>query len=1351
MKKKLLMLGLGLLIIVGGVIASNSSSSLLAKPEFPSGNNLDSVSLLARDTDGLFVSLVGDNNEMSGYYTVSDPNSYSKLVLTPGTNDGGSTLNSAKLVIKVGQGLKIVEYPTDITGTTKIKDYVYNYIDNTLTYWFADGLSTTDLPPMNLTVASSGLAGKEGNEYNVSAELTGKKNSGEDYFPANSDIFKITTKNVSYRKPTTDNFKFYHGASVSTSAMPGGSIEVGEFRSFDGELVAFENLILKMTAHNDAAKGKVGQLITNRTAPITFVGPQDQYSRRNRLVNTEYSSDGSQIISEAGQMDIPGGVNGFYMYYMFGKVPDDAIPGTVYEIEMSYYDGNEFVTSQIFKIQTDNVKTVAGYNDKAQEQVAPGNGFVDLTVATSLTTGGSGVSDFDLVYNVPEKLIPESFSSNTVPTNAQVFYQYSEDDTWNLLTDRLSNEAGLNGYTFSKVANKANISKIKLFTPNRNISFATQYTPAVLKYSYNDAKVGETFKFPIESASYYDVNEKKQVELAKVETKETKVVDFDSDVTVGNYLSNTISNKSYVNGETLNVISSLGVESYHPLESPYKFIILPKGLEINESTVKQLTSITIQNDYSRRFDGYNTAQIIDGNSYNLQKKLLSDGSTIYFWKKNNTMSRVNDVFFDIWKQTFDIEVKTASVGKYKILSGMGDLYSDKISSPQKSSISSLSSEIQEELANFGMTSTQSSIESKEITIDSQSYIEIKSKVKLTTEDKYKDVTDTTSLMEVVPGQAIDYQAEILNSGTTEMKDVSIIDILPYKDDTNILSSVGRDSQFRLFLTGEVKDFKKNGIVMKNQEYLIEYSTSNTPDRWNSAGQVVSGEPWGELSNTITEVQAFKLGLKESLLPGDSVILNFKLQVPADAPRSSEEIKYQAHNTIAYHSDKSTAESNWARVQTKEPGALEIAGRVFNDTSLDGQVTTNDLGFDNVKVELYRKVGNKYEFVEERTTIENETTQEKGHYVFNETLIDGGTYKVKVDFSTLIDEGYTPLQINNTFASVELDKDDPTIGWLTKDGKSEFIVGDSQLQGYAPKYELNAPVFKATGLSTTVGYQYLVGDLSKKKILPSKGMTVSLQKADGTSVKGNDNKDITAIVGNYGVADFGKIPLAVDTDYQLAYPNSRAYGLKYVNDPNKASVTYNEVDQTNITYAPTVTDTEDTLTLGFKDVDQGDAIIAKVFTTSYNVLRFGEVSESLEFGVGGILPLSVFNKRTRPEPFNLEVEDTRVVKEKEKWKVSAMIATDLQAVEDDEVVASLPGVLEYAQTKDGKTTGTPFVPGIPLVIHEETGINETDPDYTINISDGWSNTSGLVINVPAGVPKLKTYTTDITWTLTAAPY
>ena len=1267
------------------------------------------------------------------------------MTLKPGTTDTANPLYSGKLVIEIGTGLTLSQYTNDLSSSSPIKNYQYSYIDNTLTYEFKDGLSTTTLSQMNFSVNPGILASKSGSTYDIKATFTGKTISGDTYQEkiVSSPIF--TVKNVTYTPVTKDNLKFE--APISVSMMPGATREFSTRVQLTNKVpVSFSNFRIKTEALNEQSEN---HFLTDRRTPITHSGNGNTYNDRNRKVIT-WKESPSVEFSETGQYSM---VDRKDLYYSF-TVPKTAVPGSQYKYQVSYYDGEQLIQSVPITVTVSAIETKVSFKTQIQGQISPGEGFIDQTLYPTVTTAGKGVKDYQSIFKIPEELTIESFSyamdGRQYHNTTQVYYQYDSDttDKWTLLPRTSGLETGVR---FDNIPNKERIRRIKIHFFDRENS-VPMYSPYVLRYSYKNAKINDKFTIINESNTFYDNNNNIEITIPVQDVIST-VTDFKSDTPTLKDSYNDFGHfsKNFKNGETLVFRHDIESSKYVPFNAPYKFILLPPGVDLSSNVDAFLLPI-----------GNNGANYPMNNSThrvypqvtptNQSKKKLSDGSTLFFYKDKYPLVGMDSIYNYHWKSEYNFKLQTAYLGNHEVLIGTGSAVSDNYTNTGKVSLSDkekgVSEEIRDYLTSQGVTSTQYVPYRNTIKVVEDNDLEIYSKVKLTTDDTYINVTDPSSLMEMVPGQAADYQVEIKNTGTTDMKNVSVMDILPYKNDTEILTNVSRDSAFRLFLTGEIKDVTKNGEKLAQSDYDLFYSKSKTPERWNKNGQVVAGDPWGSLPEKITDVQAFKIDLKKSLVPGDSIVLNFKLQVPADAPRSSDTQKYLAYNTIAYNSDKKTAESNRVRVQTKEPGALKISGRVFDDLSVDGLVGTDEPGFDSQTVMLYKKVGTNYQKVDERQTTENEGLS--GFYTFNNELENGETYKIAIDLTELIEEGYTPSQIESQYASIVIDKTDKTIGWLVKNGQNEFIVSDKAIAGHALIYELNAPFYKATEVSAKILYEYSDGTPSNRKKLPSKGMELGLQKNDGTPVKDDKGNPVTAKVTEDGTVNFGKLPLATNTDYELIYPNSRAYKLTYKNEKNKAQVTYDKVVQSSAVFTKTVSDKGETAKFSFSGITPGSSINAIVFTTSYDVLRFGVVSETLTFGENGKLPLSVFNTQTSPNPFKLEVEDSRIVKEP-KWKVTATIATDLQALENNKVVSKLPGALEYVQTKDGVTTAKTLTPGVPVAIKEVTGIKEDDADNVINIPDAWTNKSGIVLNIPSGIPELKTYSTDILWTLTQGPY
>lgn len=1305
--------------------------------------------------------------------TLNGYTDYADLQIIPKTNDIANPLYNGKLVLKIGTGLKLTNYP--VVGES-IKNYQYNYIDNTLTYWFNDSLNTTGLPIINVHVLPSPIAGKVGVDYAIEGALTGTTKVGAVYDTKVAKTPIFTTSNVEYIAPSEKSLKF-NPENIKVSGMPGQHLEFyTRCKNFPAKNLNFSNFTIK----TEAVSKNVFGYFMSRAAPITFTGDADKYNDKNRLVATKlYNEAGVDItngtdeekrnavmqVSETGQYSYLNNNWGGYFGY---TIPANAVPGTVYEYKYSYYDGLNFIASVPIKITVSPITTVASHVHKIPSEIPIGNGYVDQSITAEIETAGKGISNFETIYQVPEGLVPESYSfRNGGKDFGTVYYQYDTDapTTWNLVK-----ASTFGGYTFKDIPNREKIRKIKLVFPNAITNYLNAYSPNIMRYSYLKAQAGEKFIIKNEKVSYKDENTNEVKEIPPSPDLITIAKDFSAiDATFGSSWStvkdSTGFERVYKNGERFAQKFSIGGESYSPVKQPYKFIVVPKGVSLD--TITDRFGVPITNNYT--YQMINTTWRITPQTGGdiTKKKTLKDGSTLYFFEDTSYLSRISNDFFYQWKSDYRFNIVNALSGTYSVLYGTGSATSDKISNRDKTTLTDpnkgVSKEIQDALKAWGVTSTTYVPgKTQQLQVLAEDNLVINSKVKLTTQDQYVDVTDPAALMETVPGQAVDYQVEVKNTGTTEMKDVSILDILPYQGDKQILRNDPRNSNFRLFLTSPITDIKKNAKILDPATYTLQYSKSNTPQRWDADGNVINGDAWGEVSEKITDVQAFKLHLKDSLVPGDSVLLSFKFQVPADAPRPTNGKMFEAHNTIAYHSTQKTAESNQVRIQTKIPGKLELSGHVFDDANLNGMMDTGETGFDSQTVRLYKKTGTTLQKVDERQTTESEA--KSGFYIFTE-LENNQTYKVGIDVTKLEEKGYTPSQLESINSSIKIgvDPEDKTkkIGWLMLNGREEFIVGDSQLEGYAPKYTLYAPFFKASTLTGTVQYAYFDGGLSNKKDHPSTGMTVTLQNKDGSPVKTNDGKPVQASVGDFGHFGFEKVPFAKGKEYQLGFSDSREKGLTYRNKKigsanNQAVVTIDGSPQPTAVFKSTVAGTgstqTETATFTLPVVKPEAKMEVQTYVTSFNQLKFGMVSEDIQFGENGKVPIPMRDKVLsidKQNTFKLQVEDTRVIKEP-SWHVEAKISNDLQAVENKKVVASLPGALGFIK-KEGENP-TSFVPDVGMVIYEAAGIQEKDPDNMINIptAGNWSNKRGLVLTVPGGTPQLKTYSTDIMWTLVNGP-
>ncbi|MFQ5629737.1 MAG: hypothetical protein ACE5I1_13315, partial [bacterium] len=143
----------------------------------------------------------------------------------------------------------------------------------------------------------------------------------------------------------------------------------------------------------------------------------------------------------------------------------------------------------------------------------------------------------------------------------------------------------------------------------------------------------------------------------------------------------------------------------------------------------------------------------------------------------------------------------------------------------------------------------------------------------------------------MPGGTANYRLVISNPGNVPIKNMVVIDILPYVGDTGVLTSSGRKSKWRPNLIG---------AVTAPQGVSVYYSAQSNPCRKEILASGPAGCKAANWTVTppkdITSVYALKFDFSNVILnPLDSLVLSWPMRAPVGAPENGE----VAWNSFAY--------------------------------------------------------------------------------------------------------------------------------------------------------------------------------------------------------------------------------------------------------------------------------------------------------------------------------------------------------------------------------------------------------------------------------------------------------------------
>ena len=225
----------------------------------------------------------------------------------------------------------------------------------------------------------------------------------------------------------------------------------------------------------------------------------------------------------------------------------------------------------------------------------------------------------------------------------------------------------------------------------------------------------------------------------------------------------------------------------------------------------------------------------------------------------------------------------------------------------------------------------------------------------------KGLCDTTysrfpAFGQTVPGGNADYRLIVKNKGNVTMKDIKIIDILPFIGDKGVIDPQTRNSAWRPNLAGPI--VAPAGITVyystvgnpcrdevKQPSASSPFPTGCTPANWTTTPP-----------SDITKVQAVKIDFGTKLLAGgDSLVFNWPMRAPVNSP-TNDEIAWNSFGFVATRTDNNqallAAEPPKVGIKVK-PGAPAFYGdRVWFDTNKNGIQDAGEGGVDGIKVKLF---------------------------------------------------------------------------------------------------------------------------------------------------------------------------------------------------------------------------------------------------------------------------------------------------------------------------------------------------------------------------------------------------------------
>lgn len=210
--------------------------------------------------------------------------------------------------------------------------------------------------------------------------------------------------------------------------------------------------------------------------------------------------------------------------------------------------------------------------------------------------------------------------------------------------------------------------------------------------------------------------------------------------------------------------------------------------------------------------------------------------------------------------------------------------------------------------------------------------------------------------QTVPGGNADYQLIVKNTGNVSMKDVKIIDLLPFFGDVGVIDPTARSTQWRPNLAGPIT--APSGIS-------VYYTTVLKPCRDevkqpNAASPFPAGCSAPNWSTTppidLTKVQAVKIDFGATVLAGaDSLVFNWPMRAPVNAPTNNE-IAWNSFGFVATRTDNNqpllAAEPIKVGIKVQAGAPAYYGDRVWFDTNHNGIQDNTEGGVDGIKVKLF---------------------------------------------------------------------------------------------------------------------------------------------------------------------------------------------------------------------------------------------------------------------------------------------------------------------------------------------------------------------------------------------------------------
>ncbi len=267
-----------------------------------------------------------------------------------------------------------------------------------------------------------------------------------------------------------------------------------------------------------------------------------------------------------------------------------------------------------------------------------------------------------------------------------------------------------------------------------------------------------------------------------------------------------------------------------------------------------------------------------------------------------------------------------------------------------------------------------------------------------------------------PGSDFYYHMDIYNAGNIQIKDLVVIDILPWIGDIGVVVTDPRDSEWRANMAEPfqipVEFTPAGGDPNVTTGVKVYYTSETNPCRVEFNPDITpagcTGPFWTDMAPAdLTEIQAFKLEFNDYIIqPGQTLSLIWRMTAPIDAP-----VGTTAWNTFGYQGTRVDNDNTFTTAQPKKVGMLieecytdpgQIGNYVWVDQNGDGiQNEGPEAGVNGVKVTLFKVVGAKDtpgngetdDMMMGMATTTNNQAGEPGYYLFTDLPLDMDYYAV----------------------------------------------------------------------------------------------------------------------------------------------------------------------------------------------------------------------------------------------------------------------------------------------------------------------------------------------------------------------